>query len=149
MHPRLIELREEHGQPSERSANKVKDQLSEQVKEFIQASPFAVLSSSDKEGNCDASPRGGLPGFVKIVNEKQLFIPDIKGNRLFHSFSNFHSNPKAGMVFFIPGSNMTVRVNGRVELIEGSPGTRCAQRHGPASSFHCRYAQLRGNKATR
>ena len=118
MHPRLIELREEHGQPSERSANKVKDQLSEQVIEFIQASPFAVLSSSDKEGNCDASPRGGLPGFVKIVNEKQLFIPDIKGNRLFHSFSNFHSNPKAGMVFFIPGSNMTVRVNGRVELIE-------------------------------
>ena len=118
MDQRIIELRDVHGQPSDRSANKVKPELTEEIIDFISESPFAVLASSDAEGNCDASPRGGLPGFIKVVNERKLFIPDIKGNRLFQSFSNFYQNPKAGLIFFIPGSNKMARVNGRVELLE-------------------------------
>ena len=91
MDQRIIELRDVHGQPSDRSANKVKPELTEEIIDFISESPFAVLASSDAEGNCDASPRGGLPGFIKVVNERKLFIPDIKGNRLFFVGCSTHS----------------------------------------------------------
>ena len=115
---RIENLRKLYGPISERSSNKVKNILSDEIIQFISKSPFAVLSSADSDGNCDASPRGGLPGFVKIIDEKTLFVPDIKGNKLFQSFENFTSNPKAGLVFFIPGNNNTVRVNGRVSIVE-------------------------------
>ena len=114
MSKRISDLRSKHGSPSESSSTKVKPFLTETIIEFIKSSPFAVLASSDSDGNCDASPRGGLPGFVKVLSERRLFIPDIKGNRLFQSFGNFESNPKAGLVFFIPGKSKMVRVNGRV-----------------------------------
>ncbi len=118
MPDRIEELRNIYGSPSESSSNKVKNILSDELIQFIKNAPFAVLASADSEGNCDASPRGGLPGFVKVIDEKTLFIPDIKGNRLFQSFGNFVSNPKAGLVFFIPGNSKMVRVNGRVSIIE-------------------------------
>lgn len=118
MSDRIEELRKIYGPPSESSSKKVKNILSDEIIDFIKYSPFAVLASSDANGNCDASPRGGLPGFVKVLDEKTLFIPDIKGNRLFQSFGNFASNPKAGLVFFIPGNNKMVRVNGRVSVKE-------------------------------
>lgn len=114
---RIESLRKEYGAPSERSSKKAVNFLSEEVKQFIKNSPFAVLSSCDRSGNCDASPRGGRPGFVKILSDNKLFIPDIKGNRLFQSFGNFESNPKAGMIFFIPGNDRMVRVNGRVSIL--------------------------------
>lgn len=118
MGTRIEKLREKVGSPSERSQNKVLPYLKDEIIDFIKESPFAVLASADSEGNCDASPRGGLPGFVKVLDNKRLFIPDIKGNKLFQSFSNFSSNPKAGLVFFIPGNNRMVRVNGRVSVLE-------------------------------
>ena len=111
-------LRTKYGLPSERASKKVLPYLKEEVISFIEQSPFAVLSTSDIDGNCDASPRGGLPGFIKIIDENTLFIPDIKGNRLFQSFENFESNPKAGLIFFIPGSTKMVRVNGRVKQLD-------------------------------
>lgn len=118
MSNRIDELRAKHGSPSERSSKKIIPILSDIIIDFIKNSPFAVLASSDSEGNCDASPKGGLPGFIKVLDEKRLFIPDIKGNRLFQSFGNFESNPKAGLIFFIPGIPQMVRVNGRVSLVE-------------------------------
>lgn len=118
MSDRLNKLRELHGSPSKRSSEKVCSYLRDEVIEFIKKSPFAVLSSCDGDGNCDASPRGGLPGFIKIIDDMTLFIPDIKGNRLFQSFGNFESNPKAGLLFMIPGINRTMRVNGRVSIVE-------------------------------
>ena len=90
------------------------------IQEFISKSPFCVLATSNADGDCDASPKGGTPGFVKVLNDKQLFIPDVAGNKLFHGYVNIDSNPKAGLVFFIPGLNQTVRVNGRVKVIERS-----------------------------
>jgi len=117
--PKTIEiLRKEHGTPSERAQKKVINYLSDSVKEFIQTSPFAVLSTSNANGDCDASPRGGQPGFVKIIDDTTLLVPDIRGNRLFQSLENILSNPKAGLLFFIPGNNKMVRVNGRVQLLE-------------------------------
>lgn len=99
------------------ASNKVKPFLEPYVRAFIENSPFAVMASSDGDGNCDASPKGGLPGFIKVVDDKTLLIPDIGGNRLFQSYQNFESNPKAGLIFMIPGISVTARVNGRIEVL--------------------------------
>jgi len=115
---RIDKLREELGGAHPAAANKVKDFLEPYVKAFIQNSPFAVMASSDSEGNCDASPKGGLPGFIKVIDDRTLLIPDIGGNRLFQSYQNFETNPKAGLIFMIPGISVTVRVNGRVRIME-------------------------------
>ena len=108
------------GYPAERTAGKVKSAMAGWIQEFIRHSPFCVLATSSADGDCDASPKGGKPGFVKVLNDKQLFIPDVAGNKLFHGYSNIESNPKAGLIFFIPGHNNTVRVNGRVRVIDRS-----------------------------
>lgn len=113
----LEKLRAIHGQPSERSQNKLIPTMTAEVMEHIQQSPFAVLSTANAAGQCDASPRGGLPGFVKVLNERTLLIPDIKGNRLFQSFSNIVENPHAALIFFVPGKDRTVRVNGNVKIL--------------------------------
>jgi len=96
----------------------VKDYLEPYVQAFIRRSPFVVMASSNADGDCDASPKGGLPGFIKVVDERTLLIPDVGGNRLFQSFENFESNPRAGLVFIIPGMEVTARVNGRVRVVE-------------------------------
>jgi predicted pyridoxine 5'-phosphate oxidase superfamily flavin-nucleotide-binding protein len=88
------------------------------IQDFIRRSPFCVLATSNASGDCDASPKGGKPGFVKVLNDKQLFIPDVAGNKLFHGYGNIESNPKAGLIFFIPGHNNTVRVNGRIRVMD-------------------------------
>lgn len=115
---RIDELREALGGAHELAVNKVKDHLEPFVQGFIENAPFAILSSADSEGNCDASPKGGLPGFIKVVDDRTLLVPDIGGNRLFQTYQNFETNPKAGLLFLIPGLNVTVRVNGRVRLLE-------------------------------
>ena len=76
------------------------------------------MASSNATGDCDASPKGGKPGFIKVLDEKTLLIPDIGGNRLFQSFQNFESNPKAGFIFMIPGTSVTARVNGTISVID-------------------------------
>jgi predicted pyridoxine 5'-phosphate oxidase superfamily flavin-nucleotide-binding protein len=90
------------------------------IQNFIKHSPFCVLATSNANGDCDASPKGGTPGFVKVLNDKQLFIPDVAGNKLFHGYGNIESNPKVGLIFLIPGHNSTVRVNGSVKVIDGA-----------------------------
>jgi predicted pyridoxine 5'-phosphate oxidase superfamily flavin-nucleotide-binding protein len=82
------------------------------------------MATSNDHGDCDASPKGGMPGFVKVMNENQLFIPDVAGNKLFHGYGNIESNPKIGLLFFIPGHNATVRINGRVKVLDRSELTR-------------------------
>ncbi|XOV87105.1 MAG: pyridoxamine 5'-phosphate oxidase family protein [Pseudomonadota bacterium] len=115
---RIDKLREELGGPHPAAAHKVKDHLEPFLKAFIEHSPFAVLASSNAEGDCDASPKGGKPGFIKVLDDRTLLIPDIGGNRLFQSYQNFESNPKAGLIFMIPGISVTVRVNGRIRIME-------------------------------
>jgi predicted pyridoxine 5'-phosphate oxidase superfamily flavin-nucleotide-binding protein len=108
------------GSPAERTKGKVKPLMAAWIQDFIRHSPFCVLATSNADGDCDASPKGGMPGFVKVLNDTQLFIPDVAGNKLFHGYGNIESNSKAGLIFFIPGHNSTVRVNGRVRVIERS-----------------------------
>ena len=111
-------LNAKFGLPAERAANKVKDELPDLVRNFIVESPFIVIATSNADGHCDASPKGGKPGFVKILDDRHLLIPDIAGNKLFQSYLNIIDNPHIGIVFFIPGCPDVARVNGRVSILD-------------------------------
>ncbi len=106
------------GNPQEFIRGKVRPVMDPVVQEFIGQAPFAVLATSNAKGDCDASPKGGRPGFIKVLDEKTLLIPDISGNKLFNSYENIETNPKAALIFMIPGCGLTVRVNGRVRVVE-------------------------------
>ena len=108
---------ETFGQPSERAIIKLKTHMPPFVQEFIRNAPFTVMATTDGEGRCDASPKGGKPGFVKVIDEKHLLFPDVAGNRLFQSYQNIDDNPYIGLIFFIPGINETVRVNGKATIV--------------------------------
>lgn len=112
------------GGPVEKIRNKVKPLLSEPIKAFIREAPFAVMATSDPDGRCDASPKGGKPGFVRILDDQHLLVPDIAGNRLFQSYQNMDANPHVGLVFFIPGIAEVVRVNGRIQIVDKEEARR-------------------------
>ena len=110
------QLRELYGFPSGRAKDKVFSKLDKHSTNFIEKSPFLVLSSSSKEGNQDASPRGGLPGFIKIISSSEIVIPDAKGNNRMDSISNIIETGKVGLLFLIPGLDETLRINGNAYL---------------------------------
>jgi predicted pyridoxine 5'-phosphate oxidase superfamily flavin-nucleotide-binding protein len=107
------------GYPVERIKGKVRSHMAPWIQDFIRHSPFCVMATNNANGACDASPKGGIPGFVKVVNDRQLFIPDVAG-KLFHSYGNVETNPNVALIFFIPGHNSAVRVNGRVKVVDRS-----------------------------
>ena len=106
------------GYPTGRAAFKVRNRLTPYVQEFINQSPFVVMATSDRNGNCDASPKGGKPGFVLVLDQEHLLFPDVAGNKLFQSYQNIEDNPHIGLIFFIPGLNETLRVNGRAKVLQ-------------------------------
>lgn len=103
-------------QPKERALKKQLLQLDKHGKHFISSSPFAVISTSDKKGNMDCSPRGGQKGFIHILNEKQILIPDATGNNRLDSLKNILETGRIGMLFLIPGIDETLRLNGSAFL---------------------------------
>jgi uncharacterized protein len=105
------------GLPVEKIRTKIRERLPDTIRDFIKQSPFLVMSTSDAEGRCDASPKGGKPGFVRILDDGHLLVPDVAGNKLFQSYSNMDANPHVGLIFFIPGINEVVRVNGQVSIV--------------------------------
>ena len=107
-----------HGQPHPAIEAKVRSVMDSVVQEFIQSASFVVMATSNANGDCDASPKGGKPGFVKVLDDKTLILPDICGNKLFQSYGNIESNPKVGLIFMIPGCGITVRINGRSRVID-------------------------------
>ncbi len=113
----LSTFQQQFGLPSKGAREKVRDHMTPWVQEFIRNAPFAVMATSNRNGQCDASPRGGKPGFVKVLDDRHLLIPDVAGNRLFHSYQNIEANNQIGLIFFIPGDNNTARVNGTVEIL--------------------------------
>lgn len=92
------------------------DHLDSYAIEFIKKSPFLVLTTSDAQGRCDASPKGDAPGFVHILDEKQIVIPDRPGNKLAYGHLNILENSHVGVLFLIPGTSETLRINGKAEL---------------------------------
>jgi len=114
----LEKLRERMGESNEFVAGKVDDFVNEFAARYIAGSPFIVLSTADAEGNQDASPKGDAPGFVSIQDEKTILIPDRKGNKLLYGLENILENPHVGLLFMMPGTEDTLRINGRAELTE-------------------------------
>ena len=106
------------GHPSELVTRKTIDHIDENCRLFIEQSPFIVISSSDKAGNFDNSPKGDPPGFVKVLDEKTLAIPDRLGNRRADTFMNVLQNPKVGLIFLIPGIRETLRVSGGAQIVK-------------------------------
>lgn len=106
------ELRELYGWPRGRAEKKVLPQLEKHSKNFLEHSPFFILSTYDKQGKADASPRGGKPGFVKILDDHSLLIPDSKGNNRVDSLVNIVETKQIGCLFLIPGIDETLRING-------------------------------------
>ena len=109
-------LRARYGKPGELVQRKVIGRLDKHCRRFIAASPFLVLASTDASGAADASPRGDPPGFVAVLDDHHLAIPDRPGNRRVDSLRNILENPQIGLIFFVPGVNETLRVNGRAAV---------------------------------
>ncbi|HZQ35167.1 MAG TPA: pyridoxamine 5'-phosphate oxidase family protein, partial [Dehalococcoidia bacterium] len=83
---------------------------------FIARSPFALLGTASAAGFCDVSPRGDLPGFARVLDERTLVLPERPGNRRTDSLSNIIENPQVGLLFLVPGIEETLRVNGRAAI---------------------------------
>ena len=110
------QLRDIYGSPSGRAKSKVLPLLENHSINFISTSPFLVLSTVNKLGEMDASPRGGEPGFVKVSNNKEILIPDFKGNNRIDSLVNIVETKNIGLLFMIPGIDETLRVNGKASI---------------------------------
>jgi PPOX class probable FMN-dependent enzyme len=110
------ELRRLLGEPAAIVCAKVTNRLTALTRQFIERSPFVCLATADELGNCDVSPRGDPVGFVRILDEATLLVPERPGNRLADSLRNVLRNPHVGLLFVIPGVSDTFRVNGRATL---------------------------------
>jgi PPOX class probable FMN-dependent enzyme len=106
-------LREVLGHPGERALLKEQPGLDEHCRAFIERSPFLLLATSDAQGRCDVSPKGDPAGFVHVLDDKRLAIPDRPGNKRFDGLRNILQNPHVGMIFLLPGKDETLRINGR------------------------------------
>jgi PPOX class probable FMN-dependent enzyme len=111
-----LDLRALYGEPGELAKRKVIDRLDPHCRAFIAASPFLVIGSADHGGRMDVSPRGDAPGFVAVLDERRLLIPDRIGNNRLDTMGNIQANPSVGLIFFVPGMNETLRVNGRATI---------------------------------
>ena len=101
-----------------RAVNKQLDRLDRHCIRYIGLSPFVVLASVDADGRPDASPRGGDPGFVRVVDATTLLIPDAPGNNRLDTLTNLVATGRVGLLFLIPGVDETLRVNGRARLTD-------------------------------
>ncbi|PKB73086.1 MAG: hypothetical protein BZY75_03625 [SAR202 cluster bacterium Io17-Chloro-G7] len=114
------ELREIFGWPTERALNKQIDRLDSHCRAIIGKSPFLLLGTSDATGRCDVSPKGDYPGFVRVLDDTTVAIPDLPGNNRLDTLINMVNNPQVGLIFMIPGMNETLRINGKVRLVRDS-----------------------------
>jgi uncharacterized protein len=112
----VAQLRTIISEPSKMVHAKVLTRLDEMAIDYISRSPFLVLATTDADGNLDASPKGDHPGFVMVENATTIVIPERKGNKLLFGLQNILANPHVAMVFMMPGTGETFRVNGVAEL---------------------------------
>ena len=147
-------LRERYGQPSERAVKKELDRLDRHCRHFIARSPFLVMATAGADGRCDASPKGDGPGFVQVVDDVTLLIPDRLGNNRVDGMENILSNPHVGLIFFLPGVRETLRINGRAEIVveeavltpmavQGKPPTAAIRVAVEEVFMHCGKALIR------
>jgi PPOX class probable FMN-dependent enzyme len=110
------ELRALFPEPTHNSYRKQIDRLDSYCEELIAASPIVFVASAGRDGSCDVSPRGGPPGWVRVLDEHRLLLPEGRGNNRLDSLANLLDSPGVGLLFVIPGRNETLRVNGRATI---------------------------------
>ena len=110
------ELRELFGEPNPVALKKETSALNETMRRFIATSPFLLMATSGPDGRCDVSPKGDAPGFVAVLGDKHLAIPDRLGNNRVDGHRNVLDNGHVGLIFLIPGREDTLRVNGKAWL---------------------------------
>ena len=139
-----------------RSVKKQLAALDIHCRRFIELSPFVVLASSSLPGSMDASPRGGTPGFVKVLDERTLLLPDAPGNNRLDTLENIIASGKIGLFFMVPGIDETLRINGtaRLSCDEERLQLFCAEKRRPKLAIevtvaeaylHCAKALMRSN----
>lgn len=147
-------LRGHYGKVHPLAERKVLPRLDEHSRRFIALSPFLVLATTDGAGNADASPRGDAPGFVGVLDDATLLLPDRPGNNRVDSYGNILANPGVGLLFFVPGINETLRVNGTATVLTDDARLASLAAHGkpPVGGllvaveevfFHCGKALIR------
>ena len=142
------------GAPSGMVAHKIHSELNTRAIAFIARSPMLILSSADGEGKVSVSPKGDCPGFVHVGDRRTLLIPERKGNKLIFSLTNILANPAVALLFLVPGTGETLRVQGEAELDDdaqlcarlsarGSPALLVMRVRVTECYFHCAKAFLR------
>lgn len=111
------ELRELVAEPLARTHDKDRAVLHPLDREWIAASPLCLLATADAEGRCDISPRGDPPGFVHVLDDRTIAVPERPGNRRVDSYRNVLANPHIGLLFVLPGRDDLLRVNGRARIV--------------------------------
>lgn len=148
------QLRAVISEPHPELAQKNTDRLDEDACAFIARAPFLVMTTADADGRLDASPKGDAPGFVQVEDERTLIVPDRPGNKLAYGHQNILSSGRVGLLFVVPNTPETLRVNGRAELTRNPELLqRLASRGRPAvlavritveeCFFHCGKAFIR------
>jgi uncharacterized protein len=152
----LDQLRTIFGEPSALASIKVMPAFDEFARAFVARSPFLLMSTADADGNQDCSPKGDEVGFVEVEDDTTLLIPDRSGNRLLFGLQNLLQNPHIGLIFLVPGTGETLRVNGTAEITNdpailqrlhsrGRPAQVAIRVHIRECFFHCAKAFLRSH----
>jgi len=112
------QLREVLGEPTQLVRKKIADRLNLLTRQFVERSPFVVVATGRPDGGLDVSPRGDPAGFVRILDERTLLLPDRPGNKLADTLTNLLADDRIALLFLIPGINDTFRVNGRARIVD-------------------------------
>jgi uncharacterized protein len=150
----IAELHAHYGDISTLAARKEIQHLDRHAREFIARSPFLVMSTADADGWPDASPKGDAPGFATVEDDRHLLLPDRIGNNRVDGFKNLMTNPKIGLIFFVPGVDHTLRINGHARLltasdmcarfsVNGKPARAVVKIKAEQVFFHCGKALIR------
>jgi PPOX class probable FMN-dependent enzyme len=105
------------GEPAPLIREKIADRLNPLTRQFVERSPFVVVASGRPDGGLDVSPRGDPAGFVRILDERTLLLPDRPGNKLADTLTNLLADDRIALLFLVPGVNDTFRVNGRARIV--------------------------------
>ena len=106
------------GEPAKLIREKIADRLNPLTRQFVERSPFVVVASGRPDGGLDVSPRGDPAGFVRILDERTLLLPDRPGNNLADTLTNLLADDRIALLFLIPGVNDTFRINGRARIVD-------------------------------
>ncbi len=148
------ELRVDYPPLVKRSITKELSSLDQHCRDYLALSPFLVIGTQNKDGLGDVSPRGDMPGFVKVVDDTTIIIPDRPGNNRLDTLTNILENPNVGLIFLVPGVKETLRINGKAEIrndenlmalceVNGKLPRIVIQVHIETAYMHCAKALMR------